>query len=1144
MGEQKQVHAEGAVHSVKEAIRRGDYEAAAREIDDQGPVPAPVGLAVSRARRLQGRVRDAGLVLDRIPDASCTVADRFRIRAERARLRLFEEADFAGALSRVEAVHSECRAHPAVDDVDRARVELVRCEVVFAARTYYEVDASVREEARDRLDAIVGVLDAAGAWREAIRARMLAVEGLPQSEQPEAFERLGTASDERQATDLAGKAYLRSAQALRAQGALRKDVDAMLTRAETAYVASQHVHGPLDVACERIDLGMAHDEGDATEYERIREAYQSMRYAHGELLVLQRISQAAHVEGRTTDAVRLMEEIEALARDTGMGLVMENVHLSLLDVLMRRQQFGGATERAEAAIASTRTRMVKALYRQLLSTLYVQAGRAEDSLQQAELAIEAFMEMGAVDAAAEVAHHIAEALSASGDADAEERALRLLQEQMERDLDRGDVAGALWHAEHKAQLHVRRVVAARGDDERTYSERTYNERTCNEQRDVTADDVEAAEGLCAFIESHLDEVDGPEHARRAGALWQLRGQIATIRDALDEVEHCFRKARNVYDDAGLHFEAANSLYILGTLALNASNREFMPHFGTAERSLSEALSAYEAMQMPERVADASYMLAQLYVNAAVRVDEYAQVLTDAALQHLERATAAYDTIRREYAAGTSIERQQAKRFVAQGRHRAHDLTLQIVAQFRMDPQQTWTHVQRMKARALSDSLGLSGVPLDALMPDDPAIRRLVDEERALHRRISQSDAIRRVRLRAEQAELYQRMYEDERLRSYVQMRQGAPLLDAELSDIADRRVPDATKVVSADWFVLRDEFWVVVRRLGGHREVALERTGVTVTGVRRFLQSSVEGERYLDTYRDFPHELRPLDALVAPLIHHAEPDDLLVLVPTGDLHRLPLHALYLDGAPVLVRNPVVYSPSLTVLGHCLLRSAAPSLQSAALLVDPSSDRPSALRLGCDLRERLSASASVTLDAGDAVTRDRVEAIIRDVDLMHFHGHARFDGRDPLASALELSPTESPSVLTATDVFELDGMKAALVTLGACESGASHIEPGDEPLGLIPAFLTSGAQSVVASMWSVAAAPTRAILERFYDGIMGETAPEDGGFTSVQRKVPLDRARALQHAALAVRSEPGWSAPYYWAGFALHGDWRPFSVSSF
>jgi CHAT domain-containing protein len=33
------------------------------------------------------------------------------------------------------------------------------------------------------------------------------------------------------------------------------------------------------------------------------------------------------------------------------------------------------------------------------------------------------------------------------------------------------------------------------------------------------------------------------------------------------------------------------------------------------------------------------------------------------------------------------------------------------------------------------------------------------------------------------------------------------------------------------------------------------------------------------------------------------------------------------------------------------------------------------------------------------------------------------------------------------------------------------------------------------------------------------------------------AAALQIAQASLRREPGWEAPYFWAGFVLQGDWQ-------
>jgi len=48
------------------------------------------------------------------------------------------------------------------------------------------------------------------------------------------------------------------------------------------------------------------------------------------------------------------------------------------------------------------------------------------------------------------------------------------------------------------------------------------------------------------------------------------------------------------------------------------------------------------------------------------------------------------------------------------------------------------------------------------------------------------------------------------------------------------------------------------------------------------------------------------------------------------------------------------------------------------------------------------------------------------------------------------------------------------------------------------------------------------MKRFYDGMLREG---------------LRPAAALRNAQAAMAKEKRWSAPYYWAGFVLQGEWR-------
>jgi CHAT domain-containing protein len=72
------------------------------------------------------------------------------------------------------------------------------------------------------------------------------------------------------------------------------------------------------------------------------------------------------------------------------------------------------------------------------------------------------------------------------------------------------------------------------------------------------------------------------------------------------------------------------------------------------------------------------------------------------------------------------------------------------------------------------------------------------------------------------------------------------------------------------------------------------------------------------------------------------------------------------------------------------------------------------------------------------------------------------------------------------------------------------------------FLAAGASKVVVSLWRVADAPTALLMSEFYHGMLEKD---------------LSPATALRAAKNHLRTETPWSAPYYWAGFILQGDWQ-------
>jgi CHAT domain-containing protein len=100
--------------------------------------------------------------------------------------------------------------------------------------------------------------------------------------------------------------------------------------------------------------------------------------------------------------------------------------------------------------------------------------------------------------------------------------------------------------------------------------------------------------------------------------------------------------------------------------------------------------------------------------------------------------------------------------------------------------------------------------------------------------------------------------------------------------------------------------------------------------------------------------------------------------------------------------------------------------------------------------------------------------------------------------------------------------AGLVVLSACETALGKPVEGEGLLGLTRGFMYAGAPRVVASLWEVDDKATGELMKKFYEGMF------------VHR---LTAAAALRAAQDAIRREPQWRSPYYWAGFVLQGDWR-------
>lgn len=425
--------------------------------------------------------------------------------------------------------------------------------------------------------------------------------------------------------------------------------------------------------------------------------------------------------------------------------------------------------------------------------------------------------------------------------------------------------------------------------------------------------------------------------------------------------------------------------------------------------------------------------------------------------------------------------------------------------------------------------------------------------------------------------------------------QVQPLKPREIQQLLD---PD-TMLLQYSLGDSRSHLWVVTRAdiehysLAGRAELekAAEQFRQMLTA-REPLRVGESTDAYLERWRLTPEQYRrsalELSRLVLGRVWSRLGNRRLVIVADGALQYIPFEALPLpeaagDGRPasdaadlplLLKQNEVIYQPSASTLA--LLRGRAPrggAFKTVAVLADPVfDDKDDRVRLPPGVRavaaarrppsdERLTRSLRDLGDLGDVdFTLPKLEYSRREANaitsvaprgsmmavgfkanratltslalgrfsIVHFATHGILNDRHPELSGIVLSMVNKrgepeDGYLMLRDIYNLD-LPADLVVLSACRTGIGKQVRGEGLQGLMRGFMYAGSPRVVASLWRVDDAATAELMKRFYRHMLGKSR--------------MPAAAALRKAKLEMLSAGGErSAPYYWAGFVLQGDWK-------
>ncbi|MEL7332599.1 MAG: CHAT domain-containing protein [Cyanobacteria bacterium J06560_2] len=279
----------------------------------------------------------------------------------------------------------------------------------------------------------------------------------------------------------------------------------------------------------------------------------------------------------------------------------------------------------------------------------------------------------------------------------------------------------------------------------------------------------------------------------------------------------------------------------------------------------------------------------------------------------------------------------------------------------------------------------------------------------------------------------------------------------------------------------------------------------------------------------------------------------LVFVNDGILRNIPMSALY-DGDHYLVEQyALALAPSLQQSAISSTTRQTNTKPSRALLLGLSQNPTvNGQSLGAlpavkrEVEEVLSILPASDLLLNEAFTKDNLEGNLSDraYPIIHIATHGKFESA-PNSTFLvtgdkEADTPDDSANRTSTEnkllrLKELDALIRAgtpdetantaqqqlldLIVLSACQTAS-----GDErsTLGLAGVTIRAGADTALASLWSVDDESTADLITYFYQNWTNG----------------LSKANALKQAQIAVMKDPRYfQHPAYWSAFMLVGDWQ-------
>jgi CHAT domain-containing protein/tetratricopeptide (TPR) repeat protein len=258
----------------------------------------------------------------------------------------------------------------------------------------------------------------------------------------------------------------------------------------------------------------------------------------------------------------------------------------------------------------------------------------------------------------------------------------------------------------------------------------------------------------------------------------------------------------------------------------------------------------------------------------------------------------------------------------------------------------------------------------------------------------------------------------------------------------------------------------------------------------------------------------------------------LVIVPHGALTYLPFAALRTPnpgGASqfLVERYSIITVGSASALPALRARPSARLAPPAVVLAPLSRELPFTVAEANAIAHQMAHARVVT---GDSATELVLRRALSSAAVVHIATHGAVNIESPMFSSLSLarpmadsdSRSENNGRLETYEVLAME-VRSRLIFLSGCETAlgpawSTSFGRGDDYATLAQAFLFSGAENVVATLWRIDDRGAAGFAREFYKSLA--TSPS---------------SIALANAQRAFIHNPAFAAPYFWAAYTLSGS---------